>query len=100
MIAAIIVAQTNSGPGPGGLAPVASFIFSDYAPVVGTVVTCEDTSTNSPTSWQWLFNGEPVSTSPIFDQYLSDPGWQSFTLTVTNAFGSDSNTQQLYVSSY
>lgn len=98
MIAAMIVAQTSSGSGPSGLAPVADFIFSDNAPSVGTVVTCEDTSTNSPTSWQWLFNGDLVSTAQYFDQYLGNPGWQTFTLTATNAFGSDTKSQQLYVS--
>lgn len=98
MIAAMILTQTSSGSGPSGLAPVANFIFSNNTPSVGTVVICEDTSTNSPTSWQWLFNGNPVSTAQYFGQYLSSPGWQTFTLTATNAFGSDTKSQQLYVS--
>jgi PKD repeat protein len=37
--------------------PVANFTASNTNPTVGGSVTFTDTSTNSPTSWSWTFEG-------------------------------------------
>lgn len=97
MIAATIIATTSSGSAPGGHAPVASFSVSDPNPIVGEVIGFESTSPYAPTSWSWTLNGVPYSTQAGFGYYATSVGYITVALTVSNQFGSDSSSQQIYV---
>ncbi|RLD53745.1 MAG: peptidase S8, partial [Bacteroidetes bacterium] len=85
--------------------PVANFNADDTAPIIGQTVTFTDLSTNSPTSWQWTFSGpgnivfvngtNANSTNPKvqFDAL----GFYTATLTVSNAYGNDTETKTNYI---
>jgi PKD repeat protein len=76
-------------------APVAAFTVSDSAICEGTCVDFTDMTSNSPTSWFWIFPGS--STSFSTQQYptgicYNTPGTYDVTLIVENASGSDTLT--------
>jgi hypothetical protein len=79
---------------PTGSAPTASFTAAPGAAITHTV-NFTDTSSNSPTSWQWDFTNDGIVDStaqnPSFNYSAAGP----FTvkLTATNSFGSGSVTQ-------
>ena len=79
---------------PTGTAPTASFTAAPGTPATHTV-NFTDTSSNSPTSWQWDFTNDGIVDStaqnPSFNYSAAGP----FTvkLTATNSFGSGSVTQ-------
>ena len=95
--------STQDGYWWGGIAaafdvadlPVAAFT-SDTGDV-GETLTFTDTSTNTPTSWAWTFGDGGTSTSQNPTHVYATPGTFSVTLTVTNAFGSDSVTHSVTV---
>jgi len=76
-----------------GDAPVASFQNINGVITYPTYYTIPlfDTSTNTPTSWDWDVNGD-ISTvqNPTFDVYTS--GTLSVSMTASNDFGSDNFT--------
>jgi len=81
----------------GGVPPVA-----DFTAAAGTSgIDYTDLSTGNPTSWFWQFPGSNTPTStqqnPTGITY-STPGCYDVTLTVSNAFGSDSYTFVCFVS--
>lgn len=49
---------TVGGGGGGGGAPAASFSATPLSVQVGTPVQFTDTSTGSPTGWEWDFNSD------------------------------------------
>lgn len=90
MICATIINKGNLGGGGGGpSAPVASFNTGDTDPTWGETVQFTDTSSGAPTSWQWFINGVLFSAmqNPTF--YFGAVGTYQVTLTVANAFGSN-----------
>ncbi len=82
------------GPTP----PVASFIGTPQSVCEGQQVTFTDQSTGAD-SWSWSFPGGNPNTStdqnPVIT-YVS-PGVHDVTLTVTNTFGSDTETALSYI---
>jgi PKD repeat protein len=81
--------------GGGGTAPTAGFSWSQAA---GTLtVNFSDTSTGSPTSRNWSFGDGGTSTAQNPSHPYAEPGTYTVSLTVTNDFGSDTETKQVNV---
>ncbi|MGE5342203.1 MAG: PKD domain-containing protein [Candidatus Omnitrophota bacterium] len=82
-----------------GVAPKASFTFTPNAPLTSQTVTFTDTSTGSPTSWTWAFGDGITSTLQKPTHSYSKTGTFKVTLTVKNAYGSNSISRSLVVKS-
>ncbi len=80
-------------------APVTSFTASTPSVCVGATVTFTDNSTNNPTSWNWTFAGGTPATSTAQNPIItySTPGTYSVSLTATNGVGSNTSTQNNYI---
>lgn len=80
--------------------PIADFLASTTTPAVGGSVTFTDYSTNSPTTWNWTFEGGTPSTytgqTPPAILY-SAAGVYQVTLKVTNTNGSDTKIRSQYI---
>ena len=79
--------------------PVASFVATPTVGVAPLVVQFADTSTGSPTSWQWDFENDGV-----VDSILQNPTWTyasaglySVRLVVANFLGSTAQTRTSYI---
>jgi PKD repeat protein len=83
-----------------GAAPVAAFSASSLNITAGQTVNFTDLSTNAPTSWSWTFTGgSPASSTtqnPTNIQYNA-VGCYQVSLTASNAFGSDNQTNTCYI---
>ncbi len=80
--------------------PVADFSGVPTAIAIGGGVTFTDLSTNTPTSWSWVFDGGTPATSTLKQPPLihyATPGTYDVSLTVTNAFGFDELVQVGYI---
>lgn len=79
--------------------PVASFSANSQTICVGGSVTFTDLSTNNPTSWSWTFAGgtPSVSTSQNPTIVYNTAGNYTVSLTATNAAGSNTSTQNAYI---
>lgn len=66
----------------------ASFTYSPASPLADQAVQFTDTSTGSPTSWQWSFGDGETSTSRNPAHTFSIAGAYTVKLTVANASGS------------
>jgi PKD repeat protein len=84
-------------------APVADFTADVVSILTGDPVQFTDLSTNSPTTWVWQLNNGPGDSSmwnynqnPLMVDYMAS-GTFWVTLTVTNAYGSDSITKLAYI---
>ncbi len=89
-------ANVTSG---GGQPPVANFTASATTIYEGDDVTFTDQSTNSPDTWDWVFEGGTPATSTLQNPlvtYYAD-GTYTVTLTATNAYGSDVETKVDYI---
>jgi PKD repeat protein len=84
---------------PAGQPPVAGFTASATTICAGDSVTFTDQSTNSPDAWDWSFpGGIPASSSEQNPTVTyNTPGVYSVTLTVSNAYGSDTETKTDYI---
>jgi PKD repeat protein len=83
--------------------PVVNFVASDTAFCEESCIDFTDLSTNSPTSWQWLFPGAVPDTSTAQNPNMicySAPGTYDVTLIATNASGSDTLTITNYITIY
>ena len=82
-----------------GSTPHAEFIGTPTTVVVGGTVDFTDQSTNSPTSWNWSFDGGTPPTSPDQNPSIvyNTAGLYTVTLTVENAEGSDEETKVEYI---
>ena len=85
--------------------PVASFTTNETEGSIPLTVMFNDTSTNTPTSWSWDFNGDGTEDSteqhPIYT--FSSTGSYNVTLTAENADGddvSDNTTITVYSQTY
>jgi agmatine deiminase len=79
--------------------PVANFIASYTTIPVGGSVAFTDRSTNTPTSWNWTFEGGTPSTSTTQNPTVTynTAGTFDVTLTAANAAGSDVETKTDYI---
>lgn len=80
--------------------PSAAFTISSDTICVGDCVTLNDLSANNPTSWNWTFsNGTPTSSGNQNPGTICYPtsGVFPITLSVSNANGSDSQSQNIVV---
>jgi PKD repeat protein len=75
----------------------ASFSSHPASPIVGQVVQFTDTSTGSPTSWQWDFGDGSMSTTQNPSHSYTIAGSKTITLTVTNSTDSNSINRPLTV---
>ncbi len=75
--------------------PVAAFGASPLFVCTGAAVTFTDQSTGNPTSWNWSFPGGTPATSILANPTITynTPGVYSVSLTVNNAAGAGSTTQ-------
>ena len=79
--------------------PTASFTMTPNGnPVVGQTVQFADTSTGNPTSWSWNFGDGQSSTLQSPTHVYLGPGSFNATLTASNAEGSNSSVQPVFVS--
>lgn len=80
--------------------PVADFTANYTTVTAGGQVTFTDLSTYTPTTWNWSFpGGTPASYSGQFPPSITynTPGTYNVTLTVSNANGTNTNTQTSYI---
>ncbi|HXH19932.1 MAG TPA: M43 family zinc metalloprotease, partial [Chitinophagales bacterium] len=89
----------NSGCQGVNVPPVANFSASSTNVCPGSSVTFTDASTNGPTSWSWTFAGGTPSASTQQNPTVTyaSAGNYTVTLTVTNSYGSDSETKAGYI---
>jgi Zn-dependent metalloprotease/uncharacterized membrane protein len=82
-----------------GQPPVAEFSGSPTTVTEGGSVAFTDLSTGSPDTWDWTFPGGTPSTSTQQNPTVtySTAGTYDVTLTVTNAYGTDTQTKQNYI---
>ena len=80
--------------------PLASFTASPRVVDPGHSVDFTDTSSGSPTSWQWTFEGGDPASSTLQNPVVTYevPGIYSVTLVATNANGYDTETKNGYIS--
>ncbi|MCO5257943.1 MAG: C25 family cysteine peptidase [Lentimicrobium sp.] len=84
--------------------PVAEFSAATTTPAVNSSVIFNDLSENIPASWQWEFTPDDVSFINGTDAGSQNPevlftslGSYTVSLTVTNAYGADTETKENYI---
>lgn len=77
--------------------PFAGFIANDTSAIVGQSISFTDQSTNSPSSWSWNFGDGATSSLQNPTHSYSSTGTYTVSLTVTNAYGSDTETKTGYI---
>jgi PKD repeat protein len=82
-----------------GAPPVAAFTAGEANGCVPFTVTFSDQSAGNPTAWNWTFQGgnPPSSTAQNPSVTYSAPGTYGVSLTVVNAFGSNTLTLTDYI---
>ena len=81
-------------------APDADFLASSLNICAGECIDFTDQTTNSPTSWNWTFDGAATTTSTLQNPInicYNTPGDYTVTLVATNASGSDTETKTSYI---
>jgi PKD repeat protein len=86
---------SGAGPQP----PVAAFTANTTSITVGGSVSFTDQSTNSPTSWSWVFEGGTPGTSTSQNPTVTynTAGTYDVTLTAYNSAGSDVELKSNYI---
>jgi PKD repeat protein len=77
--------------------PVASFTSNITTGSAPLAVAFTDTSTNSPTSWEWSFGDDSYSTSENPTHSYTEEGNYTVALTAINYGGSDTITKTAYI---
>ena len=79
--------------------PVADFSADDVSAGIGQTVTFTDLSANHPTTWAWTFTGGTPSSSTEQNPSVvyNAIGTYNVSLTVTNAYGEDSETKNGFI---
>ncbi|PYS90501.1 MAG: hypothetical protein DMF62_04880 [Acidobacteria bacterium] len=85
------------GGGTGGVAPVAEFTMNPSSGVVGQTIQFNDSSTNFPTSWAWLFGDGATSTQQNPTHSFAGASTYNVQLTATNATGSNAKTHSIVI---
>lgn len=102
----IVITKQNRAPYIGTIdvtgsaqPPVAAFSASPTTVTVGGNVQFTDNSSNSPTSYSWTFTGGSPSTSTSQNPLITynTAGTFQVSLTVTNAYGTDTETKTAYI---
>jgi len=102
------VIENACGPSPiqpfnssncAGSSPYANINANLKTICIGENINFYDASLNNPTSWFWTFEGGSPSTSNLQNPVINFPneGVYNVTLTVSNAFGSSTNTFTDYI---
>ena len=81
----------------GGSAPVADFTTDPTSGEAPLTVNFTDQSANNPTSWQWDFGDEGTSTEQNPAHIYNNAGTYTVSFTVTNEYGTDTETKTDYV---
>jgi len=82
---------------PGGIAPDADFSANPTSGTAPLTVNFTDHSTNTSTSWQWDFGDGNTSTQQNPSHTYNNPGNYTVSLTATNNYGSDTKTNNSYI---
>ncbi|MDD3876812.1 MAG: PKD domain-containing protein [Bacteroidales bacterium] len=85
---------------PLGSAPVTNFVASSTNIAAGNSINFTDLTLNSPTSWQWQFQGGTPNTSTAQNPsniVYTQPGTYNVSLTTYNSFGNNLHTKQAYI---
>jgi PKD repeat protein len=81
--------------------PVANFSSDKTAGGIPLTVKFTDKSTGDPTEWSWNFgDGSEVSTAQNPSHQYTELGAYTVSLTVRNAYGSDTKTLTSYIATY
>lgn len=81
--------------------PVASFTASANNICLGQCISFTDNSTNTPTTWNWTFNGANPATSTLQNPTVicyNTPGSYNVTLQACNSSGCNTTSQMIVVS--
>lgn len=89
-----IVAEGTIG---GGNPPVAAFTATPTNGTAPLTVSFTDQSTNNPTSWQWNFGDGNTSAQQNPQHTYQNAGTYTVAFTVTNSYGSDTETKTNYI---
>jgi PKD repeat protein len=81
------------------LLPIANFTADSTHTFVGHNVQFTDLTTNTPSAWNWTFEGGTPATSTAQNPLITynSSGYYDVTLVVQNAFGTDTKTIQDYI---
>lgn len=81
------------------LLPIANFTADNTHIFIGQSVHFTDLTTNTPTSWNWTFEGGTPATSTAQNPVVTynAPGYFDVTLVVQNASGGDSKTIENFI---
>ena len=82
---------------PSNDPPTANFSGTPVSGTVPLTVSFTDLSTNSPTTWNWSFGDGGTSTLENPGHTYTTTGTYTVSLTVSNAYGSDSKTITDYI---
>ena len=80
-----------------GAAPAAQYTASPTSGPAPLTVQFTDTSTGTPTAWAWTFGDGATSTLQSPSHTYSTAGTYTVTLTVSNAYGGDTETKTGYI---
>ena len=83
--------------GSTGVPPVAAFNGTPTSGDYPLTVDFTDASTENPTSWSWTFGDGGTSTAQNPSHTYTAAGTYTVSLTVSNAFGSDTETKTNYI---
>ncbi len=83
--------------GGSGTVPVANFTGTPTTGNATLIVTFTDSSTNTPTSWNWSFGDATYSTTQNPSHTYTTAGTYTISLNATNAFGTNTKTLTGYI---
>lgn len=93
-------AITFSGEQETTSPPVTAFTANTTAGLAPLTVQFTDTSTGSPTSWNWTFGDGGTSSEQNPQHTYTTPGLYTVTLNATNEYGSDYELKTDYITVY
>lgn len=97
--AANLAATGADGSQSPGCSPTAAFASNLTHACPGKTIDFQDKSSGIPASWSWTFQGgiPATSTQQNPSVYFPSPGTYEVTLTVTNSFGTSTQTETAYI---